>query len=43
MFKRGGKLITYSWDGTSDLPDDIQAGAYEWDAADKCWQWTREI
>lgn len=43
MFKRGGKLISYHWDGTSDLPDDIQVGAYEWDDADKCWQWTREI
>lgn len=41
MFKRDGKLISYNWDGTSDLPADIQVGAYEWD--DGCWQWTREV
>ena len=42
-FKRDGKIISYVWDGTSDLPPDIEVGAYEWDAEGKCWQWTREL
>jgi hypothetical protein len=42
-FKRDGRIISYFWDGHSPLPDDIEVGAYEWDAEDKCWQWTREV
>ena len=43
MFKREGKMISYHWDGKTDLPVDIEVGAYEWDDDDKCWQWTREV
>lgn len=43
MFKRDGRLITYTMPpgGAGELPPDIQAGAYEWDV--DCWQWTREV
>ena len=41
MFKRGGKLITYVMPIDGKLPDDVLAGAYDFDG--DMWQWTREL
>lgn len=44
-FFRNRKGITYTMPtgGPKALPDDVKVAAYEWDADEKVWQWTREV
>lgn len=41
MFKRDGKLISYSYREGDVLPEGVEIGAYEYDGDQ--WQWTREV